>query len=177
MMPGNVVSIRVSPRDTMSVIDLVEYLKMPLNSLSFPAMVSLALSSYLELLRQQKLIPDRTGFEYSERITGVIGTGKSKRKHATTAAILAVGSELKIKLPNELAQSTDLLAGQTFVQNWDNSSSQPTDIISTEQRLARRSLAELVAKKDLADSGAPGVNWSESCQREFEELHKIVYGA
>ena len=66
MRAGNVVSIRVNPTDTLSVIDLMKELNMPMHTLSFPAMVSLALASSLQALREQGVIPERTGFEYNE---------------------------------------------------------------------------------------------------------------
>jgi hypothetical protein len=182
----------------MSVIDLIESLGMPLHTLSFPSMVSLALSSCLEALRQQGTVPDRDGFEYNERTTGIIGTGQTKKKRAATDAILATGSEFKVSAPpkpsaafvKSLSQNgtkkddgyvsiRDAVAQMDAGELSEVPQTVPVEeeIVTTEMRLARRRLAELVAKQDLIEAKAPGVTWSSGDQREFDELCKVVYGA
>jgi hypothetical protein len=179
MRPGNVVSIRINPKDTMSVIDLVESLGMPLHTLSFPSMVSLALSSCLQALREQGTVPDRTGFEYNERTAGIIGTGQTKRKRAATEAILATGSEFKVAAPPKPSMTFVKPVSQigTVEVEPHNTPAVEEEIVTTEMRLARRRLAELVAKQDLIEAKAPGVTWSSGDQKEFDELCKVVYGA
>lgn len=177
-LPGNVVTIRVNPRDTMSVIDLVESLGIPLHTLSFPAMASLALSSCLEALRQQGVVPDRDGFEYSERTAGIIGTGQNKKKRAATLAILQTGSELKIAAPPVPSPMFVKAASQigTAAPRAGHTNGSDDEVISLEVRQARTRLAELNAKKELYDDGHPGITWSAGDQKEFDELMVVVYG-
>jgi hypothetical protein len=180
MKAGNVVSIRVNPRDTMTVIDLVESLGMPMHTLSFPAMVSLALSSCLQALRDQGTVPDRTGFEYNERTAGIVGVGQTKMKRAATEAILSTGSEFKVAAPPKPSMTFVKPVSQigTVEVEPDNTpAAVEEEIVTTEMRLARRRLAELVAKQDLIEAKAPGVTWSSGDQREFDDLCKVVYGA
>lgn len=177
-LPGNVVTIRINPRDTMSVIDLVESLGMPMHTLSFPAMASLALSSCLEALRTQGIVPDRTGFEYAERTAGILGTGQNKKKRAATTAILNTGSELKIAPPPVPSPMFVKDASQigTAANHAGHTNGSAEEVISLEMRQARTRLAELNAKKELHDDGHPGISWSASDQREFDKLIKVVYG-
>jgi len=66
MKPGRVVSIRVNTKDCMSVIDVVEKIGLNIPGISFAQIVSTALASTLESLRQAGVIPIRDGFEFSE---------------------------------------------------------------------------------------------------------------
>lgn len=189
MRAGNVVSIRVNPTDTLSVIDLMKVLNMPMQTLSFPAMVSLALASSLQALREQGVIPERTGFEYNEMTAGILGTGQNKKKRAATAAIQSTGSELRPRLPERsdglatvrlhptATVAVDEAAGQLMFQNGTPSSAAtPEEVISTEQRLARRRLSELNARKEMIEDGVQGLTWSTADQIEFDQLMKEVYG-
>jgi hypothetical protein len=184
--PGEVVSIRVNPTDIMSVIDLCDSIGVDKNKFSFPAMVSLALSSMLQAMREQKIIPERDGFEYNDITSGVLGSGQNKVKRAATTAILHAGSNFRVKPPPAAAFVRDSRSLETFQNGTtltERSEAGPSpaeagssDVISTEQRLARRRLSELVAKQDMIESGAPGLVWSASDQREYDELYKEVYG-
>lgn len=61
-----VVRIRVSPKDCMSVVDAARLVGVPPERYSMSALTSLVLSSLLEVHRKSGLIPERSGFEYSE---------------------------------------------------------------------------------------------------------------
>ena len=63
---GRVVSIRLSPQDCMAVVDAAKKMGVRMQQVSFPQLVSLALSAALESFRQNGIIPERDGFEYSE---------------------------------------------------------------------------------------------------------------
>lgn len=49
-------------------------------------------------------------------------------------------------------------------------------VLSTEDRLNRRRLAELVTKKDISEQENSGVVFSSADQREFDKLSRLVYG-
>lgn len=67
MKAGKVVSLRVNPKNCLTVLDVCRELGVnPSAGYSFGQLVSIALSSLLETVRQQAIVPERTGFEYSE---------------------------------------------------------------------------------------------------------------
>jgi len=66
MTPGRVVKIRVSPTDCMSCIDVAKQVGYLREGISFAEVVSVALRALLQTVRQQSIVPDRDGFEYSE---------------------------------------------------------------------------------------------------------------
>jgi len=66
--PGIVVSVRLSPTDTMSVVDIIDKLGVPKTNLSFNQAAKIAIASTFEAFRQNGAIPTRTGFEYNALI-------------------------------------------------------------------------------------------------------------
>jgi len=68
MKGGAVVSIRVSPADLMTVVDLVNKAGAFFHGMSLSSAVSLAMSIAYEELRKQGKIPRRDGFAYSEML-------------------------------------------------------------------------------------------------------------
>lgn len=177
MKPGNVVSIRVNPTDSMAVVDLLEASGMRVAGMSFPAMVSLALSSCLEGLRQQGVIPERDGFEYSAMMEGIVGVGNHARKVEVTKVMNTLGSDFKPKAPpTKMPRFLREPASQNGTRDEEPAPPPADEVITLEVRQARTRLAELNAKKELFDDGHPGIAWSASDQREFDELVKVVYG-
>ena len=66
MRAGRVCQIRVNPKDCMTIVDIVEDAHMLVQGMSFSRAVSIALSCALEVLRHNKLVPERDGFEYTK---------------------------------------------------------------------------------------------------------------
>ena len=66
MRVGNVVYIRVNPRDSMGVVDVVNALEKYREGMAFSHAVSIALSALLETMRSTNTIPTRDGYEYTE---------------------------------------------------------------------------------------------------------------
>ena len=66
MRPGRVTTIRVNPRDCMSIVDTVDKLGLYSPGMSFAQAVSIALASAMESFRKHEIVPNRTGFEYSQ---------------------------------------------------------------------------------------------------------------
>ena len=63
---GNVVTIRVAPKDCMSIVDVVKASGIHTGGMSFSMLVSLALSSSMQTFRDQGIVPDREGWEYGK---------------------------------------------------------------------------------------------------------------
>lgn len=66
MRPGKIASVRVNPKDCMSIVDVLSKLGIPTTNMSFSQATKIVLASALESFRQSKVIPDRDGFEYTE---------------------------------------------------------------------------------------------------------------
>lgn len=97
MRAGSVVTIRVNPRDSMSVVDLAKQSGLVMEGMSFAQMVSLTLSGCLEELRKKGIVPDREGFEYSQ-IVGPYLNQRNGKKLAITEQIHKMGSEFRVEL-------------------------------------------------------------------------------
>ncbi len=99
MRPGRIVSIRVNPRDCMSVVDVIEKIGMHVNGMSYSQAVSVALSSALEGLRQAGLIPTRDGFEYSKVMTKfpIIMKGQRGRALDITKTFTLAGDSAQVR--------------------------------------------------------------------------------
>jgi hypothetical protein len=98
MRAGSVVNIRVNPRDSMSVVDLIRQGNVPnMEGMSFAQMVSITLSSCLEELRKKGVVPTREGYEYSEMV-GPYLRHRNGRKLAITEQIHNMGSEFKVEM-------------------------------------------------------------------------------
>ncbi len=97
MRAGRVTSIRVNPSDCMGVIDVVECAGVQQSGASFAMHVSLALSVCIETMRKNGLIPERTGYEYSEMMQRFEGNeGQKKRQLAYANSIHLQGSEFHV---------------------------------------------------------------------------------
>lgn len=66
MMPGRVVKIRLSPMTCMACVDIVNKVGANRDGISFAQVVTLALSSAIAAFKENGLVPDRDGFEYSQ---------------------------------------------------------------------------------------------------------------
>lgn len=66
--PGVVTTLRVNPTDAMSVIDMLDYLGLKRENISFAQATKIVLAASLEAYRQQGFIPKREGFEYSQML-------------------------------------------------------------------------------------------------------------
>lgn len=94
--PGRVVSIRVNPRDCMSVIDVTEAVKMRFPGISFSQVVSIALSSALESLRKAKAIPTREGFEFYDMMKSFPSKGGRARALDISETIALAGPDAQV---------------------------------------------------------------------------------
>lgn len=63
---GQVVRVRVNPKDCMACVDVARQAGYDPGPMSFSQVVSITVGIVLESLRQNKIIPDRDGFEYAD---------------------------------------------------------------------------------------------------------------
>jgi len=95
MKAGRVVRLRVSPKDAMSVADLVSLHKMP--TMGFSAAVSYSLAVLLETARSAKMLPVRDGFEYNELMEVFLPSQQGQgRKLAIAKQVEAAGSSFQV---------------------------------------------------------------------------------
>lgn len=166
MKAGLVTSIRVNPKDCMSIIDVLNAGGVNFDGMSFASMTSLALSSLLETSRKAGLIPTRDGFEYLTMMQPYISK-QNGRKLAITAAMSGLGGAIKAPVVERQVIATP---------EPDHQPAPVSDtIITAEIRTARRRLTELLAKKDMVDGGSHDVTWSASDEQEYKEVYAIVY--
>ncbi len=95
---GQVARIRVTPTDFLSVVDVVDALGMRQPGMSFSSMVSIALSSCLEGLRQNGTIPEREGFEFG-RIRDDVMQKRDRRALFITDKFQSRTSDFRIAAP------------------------------------------------------------------------------
>lgn len=163
---GIVTSIRVNPEDCQSVLDLLEHAGMKIDGMSFAGMVSLALSSSLQTFRDQKVIPEPDPFEYLNRLQPFLG-GNNKRKQAITTSLAEAGAKVKVKGVSQPRNEAPEPEGWTAVDGTVTKPAVP--------REATRRFTELIQKKEMCESGVPGVLWQESDEEEYQGLYKLHY--
>lgn len=110
MMAGRVVRIRVNPKDCMSVVDAISKIGLSVKGMSFSQAVSIALSSALESFRQNGVVPERDGFEYSEMMKQFPEATQSSRAQAL--GITKAISFGKVSVPAVLPASREMLQAQ-----------------------------------------------------------------
>lgn len=160
MRAGAVVSIRVNPRDCQSTLDVLESVGFNTRGLSFSQLVSLAFSSLLETQRLGKFIPEPDEFEYLNRMGQYLGQGKGAKKNIIAKTIHNQGGSARMTgVHDDLPSKEDYKAPE----------------VTAEQRAAGSRLAELDAKKELAQTNS-AVLWSLRDDAEYQQLYKQVYG-
>ena len=165
---GNVVTIRVNPKDCMGVVDVIQKAGIYTPGMSFAQMVSICLSSVLQTLRDSEVIPERDGFEYLN-VVGPYISKQSGKKIEVTKTINQLGSKIAVRgLSQPIKQVPELeespLPAAAYVE----------PVMTMEQKRAGALLKELDAKRELAEDN-PNVIWQHSDQVEWDRLYKIVY--
>jgi hypothetical protein len=126
LIAGRVIRARVNPKDCISCVDVVDKLGYETTNWSFDQVVRVALSSLLESVRQNNVIPTRDGFEYSAMVTNRFKS--ATRANAAKLKITAIADSLAH------AQQTSPLVPQ-----------------SAELRLANMRVAELELKRSAGE--------------------------
>lgn len=182
MRPGIVATIRVNPKDCMAVVDVMEAVGITTEGMSFPAMISLTLSSLLQTARDNNQIPTRDGFEYNEIMAPYQRQKRNKRKLEITDTLHKLGSSVnvpKLSKPPRGAFQVEPGTGERLPSVTSAAAERGPfelpveDAVTADVLRARRRLTELLQKKDLADEGK--LTWQSDDEREFQEMYKLVY--
>jgi hypothetical protein len=190
MNVGSVVTIRVNPKDTMSVIDLIQKSGIKAEGMSFPSMVSLALSIGMNTFREHGLVPVRDGFEYNEMTQGILGIGQksSARKRAINQVVQSVGPSMGISVP--LPEAPAAPTGYVKQAGWTppkqpslmdrlkraeltGMALEPED--QAVMDVAKEQLSTLAKKKDRIEEEHSGEQWTEKDAADWAKYYPIVY--
>lgn len=150
MKPGHVVTIRVSPEDCQSILDVMESSGILTHAQTFPQMVSLVLSSFLQSARQGGQIPSVDPFLFDERMQQYRGNGRGSARE---------------RKKGHIASSVTLTP--TYTRQED--STDPSKVLRQKEIAIR--LGELFEKEKLSKVNS-GVIWQREDQKEILALHK-----
>lgn len=156
MKPGHVISMRVSPRNCMAVLDLLRMADVPLEGMSFSAACSRALDLAMSGLIKAGQLPERDGFEYSEMMApfGLGTTGRTARDaQSARVASMFEGSQAA---ENRAPVSAP---GKPSVED------------------AKRGLRELLGRYEGPDGEQVSTDeWSEEDQKLYNTYLEVIYG-
>lgn len=147
--PGEVVRIRVNPRDCMSVADVCAAVGVNWPGMSFSQACSVAFSALLETMRDAGTIPRREGFEFSEVMANYKFKQRTGRKLALTRAVTYAGDEAQVPALTIKPPALSL---------------------TTEQRQAKLRYIELCHKRDA------GAVFTEADEQEWTQVIGIMSG-
>lgn len=146
MKAGRVVRLRISPKDCMSVDDIVRKVHMFTPGMSFSQAASITLAALIETFRKQGHVPIRDGFEFTEMMNAYPKDQYAKRRQIDiTRTIDQAGSEIEMPV----------MPGMIDVES------------SPQVKRLYMKLQELAAKRD-----ADPENWSEAEQVEYKKLEQ-----
>ena len=165
LMAGIVARIRVNPKDSQSILDLLDSLGIARHNMSFSGCVSMALASLLETARLQKLLPEPDPFQYINRLGSYVGNGNAQQAVRQQAAT-------QMGRLGERFIAPTLAGGAQAVRPAEPSGVTELDT-SAENEYAKSRLSVLVTEKDMAENGVG--NWPADKEQEFQLLYKIVY--
>ncbi len=80
---GMTPTIRISPKDCLSILDVLDVAGVSRNGMSFASCTSLALSSLIGMAQRAGIIEEPDGFAYLDRVGPYHGQKNDKRKRAT----------------------------------------------------------------------------------------------
>jgi hypothetical protein len=193
MNVGSVVRIRVNPKDTMSVIDLVKRSGLDITGMSFPTMVSLALSASMNTMRENGHLPTRDGFEYAEMTYGILGVGQKSdaRKRMINNTVQSAGPRFAVTVPMATKeQEAPAPTGYVKQAGWTppkqpslmdrlkraeltGMALEPED--QAVMDVAKEQLSTLAKKKDRIEEEHSGEQWTEKDAADWAKYYPIVY--
>lgn len=167
MRPGKVVSIRLNPKDVMSVIDICEMSRLYVPGMSFAGMTSIAFSAVLQMLRQKGNLPERTGFEYNQLTERYFRDSMSDRgrKLQITDAIQARSTDYDIRAFEPAQPLVTTQHPESFIAKHNED--------SIEYREAMKELTDLTNKMNMVFDDVPGISWTEADKARLSELQQI----
>lgn len=156
---GVVTSLRINPKDCMSIVDVLEKTGLLKSGMSFSSMAALTLSVLLETMRERGDIPTRDGFEFSEMV-GQYLNGNQSKKVAINKAVQSIGSDFSAPaLPQSPAVRPAKVAAPV--------------VFTPPGADAADKLTNLIQKKEMAETGA--FPWTQQDQQNFDHYYQLVY--
>lgn len=92
-MPGEVVTIRINPRDCMAVADMIKSIGMHVDGMAFSQAAAIVFSSLLQAMREAGAIPNRDGFEYTELMQPFAVKTRTSKKLAVNKILTFMRSD------------------------------------------------------------------------------------
>lgn len=115
---GQVVRIRVNPRDCLSVLDVVQVTAIDVKGMSFASIISMTFSSLLESLRKQGTIPRNEGFDFEVRMRPYLEGKSTANKRAITERIYLDGIKSPTNNPSNIGIPVDELGVPQLVDEY-----------------------------------------------------------
>lgn len=165
MRAGVVATLRVNPKDCMSVIDVLARAGVNTKDMSFPAMVSLALSAMMQGLREQQVIPDRSGFEYLDMMQPYLN-GRNAKKLEITKSIHDAGSRLNISVPTEQREASP----STPVQVMTDAAA-----MTPEMKEVKLEFRDLNGKREAFEDQVKGISWTSADEDRWQQLYPMFF--
>lgn len=161
MKAGMVVQLRVSAKDCLAVLDLMESMGInPRDGRSFAQCTSLALSSMIQVMRDRGVIPaEEDGFQYLNRMAPFLNSRNDKRKRAAANTLYSRMDDVKPTppLPATPAYTPPTLAAQRL------SMDEETQVMLAEEM------------KELDDRRNDGGEWTSEEQERYNYLNKLLF--
>ena len=176
-LPGMVVTIRLNPRDCLSILDLAEKMGYRNPALSFAQLTSTGLGVLLETARQGGMLPEPDEFQYLNRTAGYTSSrGKAKARMAND--LLRAGAELRspvMRPPAEEAQPAQTPNPPMTLAAPSEVRQAAPGVEPEELRYAQQRMTELLTKQDAVQDGIQGITWTDKDQEEFDTYYKLLY--
>lgn len=167
MRAGQVVRIRVNPKDCQSVLDLMEKLGLQTFGMSYAQCVSMALASLLETARVQKILPEPNSFEFLNRMQPFMGHSHHRKKLEAAQVIGGLGE----KFHAPVAASDPWMVGKA-ISNVPVSAPTPPPVVASEptaeQLKDRARLTELLQAQDMR-------TLTIEEELEYQSLYRKIY--
>lgn len=94
---GEVVSVRINPKDCMAVVDFIDKLGVYTQGMSFSSAVAIAFASSMESFRDNGILPQRSGFEYTGMMQRFALKSRTPRKLQIAATFKTTAAQFGVR--------------------------------------------------------------------------------
>jgi hypothetical protein len=152
---GKVVSIRISPLDCLSIIDICKKAGIIEADATFPGLTSQALKMMIHAYKTMGMIPVRDGFEWNEMMEPFDEDIKARSNKAERKAHVLIPESLMQSIPAERQRL-------------------PPDGIQVVPEANKELKEELIRLADRRETlGFDHPNWTAAEQRRYDELYAM----
>lgn len=172
MRAGTVTTIRVSPRDCQSILDVLDAANVPRQHISFAQCTSLALGALLETARQNGLIPEPDEFQYLNRMQQYLGKNRSK-KASIAKELNNLGGRLRAPVVEAPAQRED--GDVRAFSPTDNGPEPATVQLEVSPEELSKAQEELVNLMEMREALEGDPAWTDEMENRYQKAYRIVY--